>query len=121
MKIWKIYTQCCKNPHPIKEITEQQFNSLVEDLITDLTNINDYPEFFPDEDDDKKTDLFYSALYELITETWNLYGILECGDFCLKKTDNDEWPSRPSMGGYENFSNSEIKKRIEKIAAKAIL
>jgi len=119
MKIWKVYAQCCYNPHPVQEISEHQFNSLIDDLIIDYTNVRDCSEFFPGKDDDKESNLFFSALYELIMENWKSYGILDCGDYCLKKTDDDESPSRPCMGGYEDFLNSDIRKKIEKIAATA--
>ena len=106
MKVYKIYSKGCTNPNPIKDVTYME-KEMVEDAISenwDNATENGYISFELDLDGDisqedygNKISNFYSELQDI----WEKTGILLCGDWELRRLEDDEFPQRPNNCGWE--------------------
>lgn len=106
MKIYKIYSRGCTIPHPIKDVTYME-EEMVENAISenwDNAIDNGSVEFQVDidgdivpEDYENKFQKFYSEL----KESWEKTGILFCGDWELRRLEEDKFPQRPNNCGWE--------------------
>ena len=106
MKVYKIYAKACTNPNPIKDVTYKE-EEMVENAIyenwgnaTDNGSISfelDLDGDISQEDYGNKISNFYSELQE----SWRKTGILSCGDWELRRLEDDEFPKRPNNCGWE--------------------
>ena len=106
MKVYKIYSKGCTNPNPIKDVTYME-KEMVEDAISenwDNATENGSVEFETDIDGDISQEDYESKLskfYEELKESWEQTGILLCGDWELRRLEDDEFPKRPNNCGWE--------------------
>ena len=106
MKVYKIYSKGCTNPNPIKDVTYME-KEMVEDAISenwDNATENGSVEFETDIDGDISQEDYESKLskfYEELKESWEQTGILLCGDWELRRLEDDEFPQRPNNCGWE--------------------
>ena len=106
MKIYKIYAKGCTSSRPIEDVTYME-KEMVEDAISENwenATENGSVEFEMDsdgegsqEDDESKL----SKIYEELKESWEKTGILLCGDWELRRLEDDEFPKRPNNCGWE--------------------
>ena len=106
MKVYKIYSKGCTKENPIKDVTYME-KEMVEDAISenwDNSTDNGYISFEMDldgdivqEDYENKISNFYSELQD----SWEKTGILSCGDWELRRLEDDEFPQRPNNCGWE--------------------
>ena len=106
MKIYKIYAKACTKPNPIEDVTYME-EEMVENAISenwDNATDNGSVAFETDlngdisqEDYENKLSNFYSELQE----NWEKTGILLCGDWELRRLEDDEFPQRPNNCGWE--------------------
>ena len=106
MKVYKIYSKGCTKANPIEDVTYKE-KEMVEDAISenwDNATENGYISFELDldgdisqEDYENKLQKFYSELQE----SWEKTGILSCGDWELRRLEDDEFPQRPNNCGWE--------------------
>ena len=106
MKIYKIYAKGCTNPNPIKDVTYME-EEMVEDAISenwDNATENGSVEFETDIDGDISQEDYgnkISNFYSELQESWRKTGILSCGDWELRRLEDDEFPQRPNNCGWE--------------------
>ena len=101
MKVYKIYAKGCTNQNPIKDVTYME-KEMVENAISenwDNATDNGSVEFETDldgdisqEDYERKLSNFYSDLQD----SWEKTGILSCGDWELRRLEDEELPKRPN-------------------------
>ena len=106
MKIYKIYSKGCTKANPIKDVTYME-EEMVEDAISenwDKATENgsvgcegDINGDISQEDYGNKISNFYSDLQD----SWEKTGILLCGDWELRRLEDDEFPQRPNNCGWE--------------------
>lgn len=121
MSIYKVYSQACTNPNPVKKITEEKLKEEIDSIIFDDFMNECDTSFLNDEEgeiNDKSFNLLASALYDLLESVWNKDGILERGDYAIIKA--EESPSRSCMYGrtYTDFTQKEIIEKMEELRAK---
>ena len=106
MKVYKIYSKGCTNPNPIKDVTYME-KEMVEDAISenwDNATENGSVEFETDIDGDISQEDYetkISNFYSELQESWRKTGILSCGDWELRRLEDDEFPQRPNNCGWE--------------------
>ena len=106
MKVYKIYSKGCTTPNPIKDVTYME-KEMVEDAISenwDNATENGYISFELDLDGDISQEDYESKLskfYEELKESWRKTGILSCGDWELRRLEDDEFPKRQNNCGWE--------------------
>lgn len=106
MKVYKIYSKGCKNPNPIKDVTYME-EEMVENAISenwDNATDNGSISFELDLDGDISPEDYetkLSSFYEELKENWEKTGILLCGDWELRRLEDDEFPQRPNNCGWE--------------------
>ena len=106
MKIYKIYAKGCTSSRPIEDVTYME-KEMVEYAISenwDNATENDYISFELDLDGDISQEDYESKLskfYEGLKESWEKTGILSCGDWELRRLEDDEFPQRPNNCGWE--------------------
>lgn len=106
MKIYKIYAKACTKPNPIKDVTYME-EEMVENAISenwDNAIDNGSISFELDLDGDIVSEDYESKLsdfYEELKESWKKTGILSCGDWELRRLEDDEFPQRPNNCGWE--------------------
>ena len=106
MKVYKIYSKGCTKANPIKDVTYME-EEMVENAISENwynATDNDYISFELDIDGDISQEDYESKLskfYEELKESWRKTGILSCGDWELRRLEDDEFPKRPNNCGWE--------------------
>lgn len=120
MKIYKIYAQCAINPHPITEITEQQADAEIRNTINEYVDEEIspslYDELVSEDNFDIDSNILDITISNLIYEFWETNNFLDCGDYMIKKTDEDFYSlSRPNCCGYWHFTDEEIKKEFNQV------
>ena len=106
MKIYKIYSKGCTKANPIKDVTYME-EEMVEDAISenwDNATENDYISFELDLDGDISQEDYESKIsnfYSELQDSWEKTGILSCGDWELRRLEDDEFPKRPNNCGWE--------------------
>ena len=106
MKIYKIYSKGCTNQNPIKDVTYKE-KEMVEDAISenwDNATDNGSIEFETDLDGDISQEDYENKLsdfYEELQDSWEKTGILSCGDWELRRLEDDEFTQRPNNCGCE--------------------
>ena len=106
MKIYKIYAKGCTNSNPIKDVTYME-EEMVENAISenwDNVTDNGSISFELDLDGDIVSEDYETKLskfYEELKESWEKTGILSCGDWELRRLEDDEFPQRPNNCGWE--------------------
>ena len=108
MKVYKIYAKACTNSNPIKDVTYME-KEMVEDAIsenwdngTDNGSISFelyIDSYISQEDYENKISKFYSELQD----SWEKTGILSCGDWELRRLEDDEFTQRPNNCGWEEI------------------
>lgn len=94
MKIWKVYAQCVLKVNPITEI--YSIDKALDDLLNHALE-NGAIEL--DDEDEEKNDMIISDFVDRKREEFEKYGILECGDYEIVRS--DEMPTRPNICGYD--------------------
>ena len=106
MKVYKIYSKGCTKANPIEDVTYME-KEMVEDAISenwDNATDNGYISFELDLDGDISQEDYenkLSSFYEELKESWEKTGILSCGDWELRRLEDDEFPQRPNNCGWE--------------------
>ena len=106
MKVYKIYAKGCIKANPIKDVTYKE-KEMVENAISenwDNATDNGSISFELDLDGDISQEDYenkLSSFYEELKERWGKTGILSCGDWELRRLEDDEFPQRPNNCGWE--------------------
>ena len=106
MKIYKIYAKGCTSSRPIKDVTYME-KEMVEDAISENwenATENGYISFELDIEGDIVSEDYETKLsrfYEELKERWEKTGILLCGDWELRRLEDDEFPQRSNNCGWE--------------------
>ena len=106
MKIYKIYSKGCTSSRPIEDVTYME-KEMVENAISenwDNATDNGSISFELDLDGDIGSEDYETKLskfYEELKERWEKTGILLCGDWELRRLEDDEFPQRPNNCGWE--------------------
>ena len=106
MKVYKIYAKGCTSSRPIEDVTYKE-EEMVEDAISenwDNATDSGYISFDADLDGDISQEDYESKLskfYSELQESWEKTGILLCGDWELRRLEDDEFPQRPNNCGWE--------------------
>ena len=106
MKVYKIYSKGCTKERPIEDVTYME-REMVEDAISenwDNATDNGSISFELDIDGDISQEDYENKLsdfYEELKESWRKTGILSCGDWELRRLEDDEFPQRPNNCGWE--------------------
>ena len=106
MKVYKIYSKGCTKANPVKDVTYKE-EEMVEDAISenwDNVTENDSISFELDLDGDISQEDYgnkISNFYSELQERWEKTGILSCGDWELRRLEDDEFPQRPNNCGWE--------------------
>lgn len=106
MRVYKIYAKACTKPDPIKDVTYMEWE-MVENAISenwDNATDNGSVEFEVDLDGDISQEDYENKLSDFngkLKESWKKTGILSCGDWELRRLEDDEFPQRPNNCGWE--------------------
>ena len=106
MKIYKIYAKGCTSSRPIEDVTYKE-EEMVENAISenwDNATDNGSVEFETDIDGDISQEDYENKLSDFceeLKESWKKTGILSCGDWELRRLEDDEFPHRPNNCGWE--------------------
>lgn len=101
MKIYKIYAQGCIKANPVKDITYEAKEYITEAIEERYNNACDGGEIEIDIDaSDEVFEEVYNKYYEEQLKDFDTYGILNCGDYCITRLEDDEIPKRPSCCGW---------------------
>ena len=106
MKVYKIYSKGCTNSNPIKDVTYMK-KEMVENAISenwDNATDNGSVEFEADIDGDILQEDYGNKISNFCSElqdSWEKTGILSCGDWELRRLEDDELPKRTNNCGWE--------------------
>jgi len=120
MKIYKIYAQCVRNPHPITEITEQQtyveIRHIIDEYIETELFSDLYNELVSEENFEIDSDNLYNAIANLFYKFWENNNFVDCGDYMIIKSDTDFCNlSRPNACGFMIFTSREIRNEFNRV------
>ena len=103
MKFYKVYAKCVYSAKPVREISINEVERCISDLID--YNLDEYSwthEGLDEEEMDNVVGKLASAIYD----DWECFGFLDCGDYAIHRLrDGDEIPARDEMCGYTLFTD----------------
>lgn len=91
MKIYKVYAQNVRVAKAISEITEQEAQQLISDMVYELLDLE---EPLSDERFENKV----NELYNKALQMFETKSSIDCGDFEIKKS--EDIPARSNVCGY---------------------
>ena len=106
MKVYRIYSKGCTKARPIEDVTYKE-EEMVEEAISenwDNATDNGSISFELDLDGDISQEDYetkISNFYRELQDSWEKTGILSCGDWELRRLEDDEFPQRPNNCGWE--------------------
>lgn len=101
MRPYKIYAQCAKSTTPIKPVNESEIQFILSECADRLFERN----YNLEDEEEDTVNRYLDTLYSLVCDEWEKEGYLECGDFCIKITDE---PVRANRYGYPDITHDDV-------------
>lgn len=101
MKFYKVYAKCAYSAQPVKEISIDEVETCISDLID--YNLDEYS-WLKGGLDEEEMNVAAEKLATVIYGDWAHSGYLKCGDYAIHRLmDDDEIPVRDNMCGHDLF------------------